>query len=146
MEIEIKIDPLYKEPKVIFVTDRMTDEIQNIVNRISEPGPDVMTGFRDDTVTLLDRDDVFRIYAAGGKVFAVTQAGEYVLKARLYEVEDQLKSASFVRISNSEIVNLKKVKNFDLSFVGTINVRFSDGTSTYVSRRYVSKIKEVLGI
>ena len=146
MEVEIKIDPLYREVKVILLTDRMTDEVQSIVNRISEQGCGSLTGFRDDTVTLLEREDVYRIYAAGGKVYAVTQTGEYALKARLYEVEDQLKNASFVRISNSEIVNLKKVKNFDLSFVGTIYVKFTDGTSTYVSRRYVSKIKDVLGI
>ncbi len=52
----------------------------------------------------------------------------------------------FVRISNSEIVNLKKVKNFDLSITGTICVELANDTKTYVSRRYVSKIKKVLGI
>ena len=51
-----------------------------------------------------------------------------------------------MRISNSEIVNLKKVRGFDLSFAGTICVSLSDGSVTYVSRRYVSKIKQVLGI
>lgn len=54
--------------------------------------------------------------------------------------------AQFVRISNSEIINLKKVKNFDLSFVGTISVEMANGTTTYVSRRYVAKIKKLLGL
>ena len=53
---------------------------------------------------------------------------------------------AFVRISNSEIINLKKVKSFDLSFAGTICVTLSNGQTTYVSRRYVSKIKQVLGM
>ncbi|MEE3499403.1 MAG: LytTR family DNA-binding domain-containing protein, partial [Ruminococcus bromii] len=44
------------------------------------------------------------------------------------------------------IINLKKVRNFDLSLSGTICVTLSDGTATYVSRRYVSKIKKVLGL
>lgn len=52
----------------------------------------------------------------------------------------------FVRVSNSEIINLKKIKNFDLSLAGTICVKFLDGSTTYVSRRYVTKIKEILGI
>ena len=42
--------------------------------------------------------------------------------------------------------NLKKVKGFDLSFSGTICVTLSNGALTYVSRRYVAKIKQVLGI
>ena len=67
------------------------------------------------------------------------------MRARLYELEETLKK-QFVRISNSEIVNLQKVKSFDLSFTGTICVSLSDGTVTYVSRRYVSKIRQVLGL
>lgn len=55
-------------------------------------------------------------------------------------------NSKFVRISNSEIVNLKKVKSLDLSFVGTICMELSNGTVSYVSRRYVSKIKKVLGL
>ena len=62
------------------------------------------------------------------------------------ELEERLAKDRFVRISNSEIINLKQVKGFDLSFAGTICVTLSGGTVTYVSRRYVAKIKQVLGI
>ena len=89
---------------------------------------------------------MIRIYAANSKVFAVTDSGEYTLRLRLYEVEERLDPNQFVRISGSEIVNLKKVKNFDLSFAGTICVELMNGTSSFVSRRYVSKIKKILGI
>lgn len=68
------------------------------------------------------------------------------MRQRLYELEERLDKGSFVRISNSEIINMKKVKGFDLSFTGTICVSLSNGTTTYVSRRYVAKIKQVLGI
>lgn len=61
-------------------------------------------------------------------------------------MEERLNSNYFIRISNSEIINLKKVKNFDLSFTGTICVELMNGTTTYVSRRYVSKMKTILGI
>ena len=81
-----------------------------------------------------------------GRVFAVTDKGEYVLRLRLYEAEGRLDSRRFVRISNSEIINLKKVSCFDLSFTGTICVKLSNHTMSYVSRRYVSKIKKMLGI
>ena len=89
---------------------------------------------------------MIRVYANAGKVFAVTDKGEYITRLRLYEMEERLNSNQFVRISNSEIINFKKVKNFDLSFTGTICVEFMNGTTTYVSRRYISKIKTILGI
>ncbi len=89
---------------------------------------------------------MIRIYLNSGKVFAVTDKGEYVLRLRLYEIENLLLTDQFIRISNSEIINLKKVNNFDLSFTGTICVKLSNGVTTYVSRRYIPKLKKILGI
>ena len=100
----------------------------------------------ESTVEVLEPEELIRIYAASGKVFAVTGKGEYTLRLQLYELEERLSPHQFVRISNSEIIHLKKVVNFDLSFAGTIYVKLSNGTVTYVSRRYVSKIKKILGI
>ena len=90
--------------------------------------------------------EIVRIYAAVGKVFAVTDKKEYVLRMRLYEAEEKLGGKGFVRISNSEIINIKKAKKFDLSTAGTICVSLSNGNVSFVSRRYVSKIKKTLGI
>ena len=89
---------------------------------------------------------MIRIYLNSGKVVAVTDKGEYILRLRLYEIEKLLLTDQFIRISNSEIINLKKVNNFDLSFTGTICVKLSNGVTTYVSRRYVPKLRKILGI
>lgn len=146
MQIEIRIDADCKEPKVIVLTDKITDEISELLKRLSEETPQMLVGFRGNTLEILEQANIFRIYAQAGKVIATTSKGNYLLRLRLYELEDRLGKSSFVRISNSEIINLKKVKAFDLSFAGTICVSLSNGTVTYVSRRYVSKIKKVLGI
>lgn len=146
MKIEIKIDDTAAETKVIIVTREVTESVQALVKRLSEEHPKVIAGFSEDTVRLLEQEEILRIYAADGKVFAVTEKGEFTLRLRLYELEERLDKKRFVRISNSEIVNLSKVKGFDLSFSGTIRVSLTNGTSTYVSRRYVSKIKTTLGL
>lgn len=146
MEIEIKIDSSCKEPKIIVVTDILTDEVKGILKKLSEYSLKMIAGFRDETLTLLEQADIIRIYTYSGKVAAVTDEGEYTLRLRLYELEERLDQECFVRISNSEIINLKKVKGFDLSFSGTICVKMCNGTVTYVSRRYITKIKRVLGI
>lgn len=146
MQIEIKLDENCKEPKIIVVTNKMTDEINEIMKRLSDEQPKMIAGFKDDIVEVLEPFDIYRIFAASGKVFAETNHGEYTLRLRLYEMEQRLDSNFFVRISNSDIINLRKVKGFDLSFAGTICVTLSNGTVTYVSRRFVAKIKQLLGI
>ena len=146
MKIEVRIDEKCKEPKIVVMTDKMTDEINALVKRLSEEPPQVIAGFKDDTVEVLEPSDIYRVFATSGKVLAETSHGEYTLRLRLYEMEQRLDNRSFVRISNSDIINLKKVKSFDLSFAGTICIRLSNGTVTYVSRRSVAKIKQLLGL
>lgn len=146
MQVEIKIDRSYEDPKVIIMTAAVTEEVSSIIKKLSEDGAQVISGCKDERIEILDPTDLIRVYANSGKVFAVTGKGEYLLRQRLNEVETRLPSDRFIRISNSEIINLKKVDHFDLSFTGTICVKLSNGITTYVSRRYVPKLKKVLGI
>ena len=52
----------------------------------------------------------------------------------------------FLRISKSEIINLRKIERLDMSITGTIKVVLTDGTETFTSRRNVTKLKKSLGI
>ena len=146
MQIEIKIDETFKEPKIIVITSRMTEELNALIKRLADDQPKMIVGVKDEIVEILEPHNIYRIYAQSGKVLAQADKGEYSLKLRLYEVEQRLDEQMFVRISNSELINLKKVKGFDLGFTGTICVTLLNGKVTYVSRRYVSKIKQVLGL
>lgn len=146
MEVEIKIDSSYTDPKILILTASMTSEVRDIVKKLSGDTSQIISGHKGDKLEILEQADIIRIYANSGKVFAVTDKGDYVLRLRLYEAEERLPPHQFIRISNSELINLKKVVHFDLSFTGTICVRLSNGTTTYVSRRYVPKLKKILGI
>lgn len=146
MKIEVKLDENCLETKVIILTAKMTEQITELMQRLSEETPQEIVGFDGDAVLLLQPNDIVRIYSAVGKVFAVTDKKEYVLRIRLYEAEERLSGKGFVRISNSEIINIRKAKKFDLSTVGTICVSLANGDVSFVSRRYVTKIKQTLGI
>ena len=146
MKIELKLDSSCKEPEVILICSKITQDIKALIRKISQETPQMLVGFKDDFVEILDEDDIVHIFTDSGKVIAATKQGKYVIRLRLYELEERLDKSSFVRISNSEIINFKKVKGFDLSFSGTICVMLTNGATTYVSRRYVAKIKQVLGI
>ena len=65
----------------------------------------------------------------------------------LSELEGRLDRHTFVRISHSEIVHLKQVTALDLSLAGTIKMTLAGGAAVcWVSRRYVPKIKQALGL
>lgn len=146
MDVEIKLDKSCAQPHIIILTDKITDEITELVQRLSDDSPKVITGCIDDKLVILNPDDIVRIFACDGKVTAVTDSKEYTLKIRLYEAEERLSKNSFVRISKSEIINIRKIKCFDLSITGTVCVTMKNGNTAYVSRRYVSKIKKILGV
>lgn len=54
MQIEIKIEEKYKEPKIIVMTDKMTDEVNAIIKRLSDEQPQVIAGFREDMVMCME--------------------------------------------------------------------------------------------
>ena len=146
MEIEIVIDQSQIEPKIIIKTSKLTQEVENIMNIISQQNPSIISGIKDEKLEIIDENAIIAVFAQDGKVYADTKNGIYELKLRLYELENILDKTRFVRISKSDIINLKAVKNFDLSFTGTISVEMKNGKISYVSRRFVSKIKKILGV
>ena len=146
MQVEVQIDASHTEQKIIILAASVTEEVDAILKKLSDDVPQIISGSRDGKIEVLEQADLIRLYANAGKVFAVTEKGEYALRLRLYELEERLDAHCFIRISNSEIINLRKVDHFDLSFTGTICVKFTNHATTYVSRRYVSKIKKILGI
>ena len=146
MQIEIKIDEACKDPKIIILTNKITDEVNELLKRLSDTQPQTIAGFKDGSLKILQPNEIIRIFTESQKVYAQTEQGKYLIRLRLYELEERLDKSTFARISNSEIINLKKVENMDLSFSGTICVNLCGNITTFVSRRYVSKIKQILGI
>ena len=146
MKVKIEIEENCQECQVIIINHAMDSEVEEIVRKLKETFPQVLTGIINDTLEIINPETIIRVYAQNGKVYVSSTKGEYLLRLRLYEVGERLDSQLFVRISHSEIVNLKMIENFDLSFAGTIGVSLSHGVKTYVSRRYVKSIKNILGI
>ena len=73
-----------------------------------------------------------------------TENEAYTVKRTLAGLEDVLNASRFLRISQSEIINLYKVKSFDFNLAGTIGVEFDCGIKSWVSRSRVKQIKALL--
>ena len=144
MKVELRIDPGCGGVSVVINAPALTDEVKALAARLEGDG--VLTGWRGDLAVPLTGDQILRCFAQEKGVKVQTPEGVYDLRERLYELEGKLDRHTFVRISHSEIVNLRKVTALDLSLTGTIRVTLEGGAVSYVSRRYVRKIKEALGL
>ena len=149
MKVGINIDSSAEEIEVLITAqeqNRMVDALYEHIAQFDKKSLETLTVYKDDIAKIVNVTDVLRIYTGNQKVYIQTQQGEYAIRYRLYELEAALDKKQFLRISNSEIVNVKKIRDIDLSIVGRICIRFIDNSQTYVSRRYIPKIKKSLGI
>ena len=149
MKVGINIDHSVEEVEVLITAQEQSRTVNALYEHIVEfdkKSLETLTAYRDDIAKIVNMTDVFRIYTGNQKVYIQTHQGEYAIRYRLYELEAALDKKQFLRISNSEIINVKKIRDIDLSIIGRICIRFEDNTQTYVLRRYIPKIKKSLGI
>ena len=141
LKVKVEINPLYSEVHAILKYNSMTKEIEDLKN-ILESYNNVLMGYSDDNMTLLQYNEIYRIYTENQKVFAITSKGKYLLKMRLYEIEIMLLKHQFIKVSRFEIINVMQIQELKNLYSGNIKIIFKYGESTFVSRRFVSQIKK----
>ncbi|MGL4392446.1 MAG: LytTR family DNA-binding domain-containing protein [Fusobacteriaceae bacterium] len=146
MEVEIKIDPKVTATKISVITNEVTPEITKIIEMLKQKPYKIASYDSENEIILLEPDEIYKFYAEDQNVFALLREKIVKVKHRLYELEILFSGTSFVRVSNSEIVNFDKAKSLDMSMTGTIGIHLDNGKKSYVSRRFMKKIKEHLKI
>lgn len=144
MKLELNIDEKVKETLVVVSANKIDKEVQNLINYI-EYSSEYLIGIVEDKASIIDIDEIIRVYIEDRKTFVVTLKDTYVVKKKLYEVENMV-TRNFIKISQSEISNIKFIKNLDFSNTGTIVIKYKNSDISYVSRRMIKEFKLKLGI
>lgn len=146
IEIKTETDPSLTAPQVIIRTNGDTGLAERIARAVSECMNDdtTLVAYNNSTAVVLDKHQIFRVFTENRKLIIATDTDRYDSKLTLKEMDEVLDETEFVRISRFEIVNIKKISAFDMSMSGTIRVIFENGTESWVARRYVRSIREVL--
>lgn len=144
MKLELNIDEKVKETLVVVSANKIDKEVQNLINYI-EYSSEYLIGIVEDKASIIDIDEIIRVYIEDRKTFVVTLKNTYVVKKKLYEVENMV-TRNFIKISQSEIANIKFIKNLDFSNTGTIVIKYKNSDISYVSRRMIKEFKLKLGI
>ena len=147
VDIEIVLDDRYEDLKVTIRTREKTQQVENIITAIEEASqnefPMILAYLGEKIGTLFQRD-IFRAYTQGRKVMVQTKDETFSVKKTLSALEEDLNSGRFLRISQSEIINLSKVKCFDINIPGTVGIEFDNGHKSWAARSRVRTIKDML--
>ena len=147
VEIEVVLDERYSDPKVTIQTKAATKQVENIIYAIENASnndyPQIVAN-TDDRLVFISQRDIVRVFTEGRRVIVQTDEESFISKRSLVALEEDLNPGRFVRISQSEVVNLYKVKCFDLNTSGTIGVEFDCGIKTWCARSRVKDIKNIL--
>lgn len=143
MKCTVILDKTREEEIVIYAHQK--NEMIFEIERMAQEKPLQMTGFLNEEIVRLESQDIYCFTVEGGRLYAIGENEKYLIKARLYNIEEIL-DKSFIKINQSSIANVKKIQKFDASISGTLKVIFKNGYTDYVSRRNIKNVKERLGL
>lgn len=147
VDIDVILDEKYYDPYITIRAKEKNRQVENIIDAIenaSEHDFPAITVSLDEKLELISQRDIVRIYTSGRKILLQTADQIYTVQKTLISLEEVLNTERFVRISQSEIINLYKVKCFEFNTAGTIGIEFENGVRSWVSRSRVKAVKQLL--
>ena len=147
IDVEVRIDPACTDPHVVITAESrsdLIDRIESAIERCIDEDVHQFVVYDGESIVMIERGDIIRVFTDNRRLTVCTVKGEFRSRQTLLEFEESLDSEQFIRISRFEIVNLGRVRGFDMSTSGTIRVAFEDGSETWVARRYIKSIHDRL--
>ena len=118
--------------------NELTEKIEALVKEYA--GESKIVCFTEDEAIILEMQKIECVTVINNKTWAITENGKYLIKNRLYEVEEKL-PFSFIKINKSSVANINKIEKFISTYSGAVNVQFKSGYTDYISRRCLPLVK-----
>ena len=147
-KVKIEIDEQLNESEVVIRCGKIDEEVMNLQKLISSAAnqKEQIVFYKDDTEFFLPLENVLFFETDGGCIRAHTADDEFDVKYKLYELEERL-PRSFVRVSKSAILNVRKVYSITKNLTGASKVEFKDTHKiVYCSRNYYKTLKDSLTV
>ena len=91
-------------------------------------------------------DEIIVIESFGHDIVIHTSQGRFKTRERLYHLERLLSPKQFIRVSNSVIIAVNKIKRIKPTLSSKFILKMSNGQSVDVTRSYCGIFKDRLGI
>ncbi len=145
MRVNIDISDKHREPYAVIYTDKMTDEIQRMIDIFSTNEAPITAFQNEEDIVVLRVKDIYMVRIEEGDTVLYGRTQKYRSRKRLYEM-GQLLGSQFMQISKSTLVNLSYMDSIEPGFGGTLLLKLKNGCQDYVSRKYLPGFKRYLGL
>ena len=146
VKVNTNISPEFEEISIYINAPELSEELQRIIYNLSNLSStkEEIVATKNNEIFLIKTKDIFYLYSDEKNNYAKTMQGAFRVKERLYELEEELPSNRFIRISNSCNINIDKTQCFDTSIIGSLVVKMEDGTKQEVSKRRMKDVMKFL--
>lgn len=139
-----QIDP-DKEEEIVIRCHTLSDEVTAVINKL-KMSESILLGSKDGETFRIAVKDVYYIESVDNKTFICTQKDVLESKQKLYELEELTLGTKLFRCSKSMILNIGKIRSVSAAMNGRFEAKLLNGESVVISRQYVPKLKEKLGM
>ncbi len=145
MKVSVDVSAEYKEPHAVIYTDRVTQEIQRMMDFLSGNEGPITALLNEEDLVILKPTEIYMVRVENTETIIYGENKKFRSKKRLYELASQL-GKGFMQISKSTLVNLSYLDSIEPGFSGTMLLKLKNGSKDYVSRTYLPAFKKYLGL
>ncbi|MBP5261740.1 MAG: LytTR family transcriptional regulator [Clostridiales bacterium] len=136
-------DPMRKSLEELGIRD--DPDSQYVISR-QGAGVNYVAGRKEDQQFYIDVKEIVFIESMGHDVLIHAADGIYNSGDRLKALEQVLPADRFLRVSNSAIVNMKKIKRIESSIMQKFILHMTNGSKVDVTRSYYYIFRDRIGI
>ena len=148
MEIDVRthISSDFTNIEVQINAPKITEEVQMLEEKINRYKGKIrkIVGKQNNNYFIICISDIIKFYTKGKYNYCKTKTGDFRIREKLYYLEDVLPQETFLRISNSTILNIEYVELFNTDIIGKIIIKMKDGTEEESSFRRNTKVIKFL--
>ncbi len=144
MKVNVDISPEYTEAYAVIRTDRITEEVQRVIDVLGANEVPI-TAQKEDNTVILKPNEIYMVRVEDGETVIYAESQKFFSRKRLYELGAQL-GKQFMQISKTTLVNLSYMDSIEPGFGGTVLLKLKNGSKDYVSRKYLPEFIKYLGL
>ncbi len=132
-----------EEPEVTIAYREMTESVKRVSDYVRYVDQTILCK-KDNAEYALLINDIYYLESVDKKVFVYCEKEVFRSNYKLYELEEMLACAGFVRVSKSVLLNIEKLVSMKTLVNSKLEARLSNGERICVTRKYLKDIKNQL--